>query len=170
VLGIVRGHKGALKVYSEPDRGSTFRFLLPALDVAPARAEAAQPDSQGWRGMGTVLVVDDEPEVREVAARMLARFGFAVLLAEDGEAGVELFRANASEIACVLLDMTMPRMNGEEAFRALRQIVPGVRVVLMSGYNEQDATSHFAGKGLAGFLAKPFTPMDLRARLQQALE
>ncbi|MEP7187755.1 MAG: substrate-binding domain-containing protein [Roseiflexaceae bacterium] len=170
VLGIVRGHNGALKVYSELERGSTFKFLLPAIDAPATPHAAAVPRQDDWRGQGSVLVVDDEPGVRAVATRMLARFGFTVLDAQDGAAGVELLRANSDAITCVLLDMTMPRMSGEETFRLMRQIKPSVRVLLMSGYNEQEAISHFAGKGLAGFVAKPFTATDLRAKLQQMTE
>jgi CheY-like chemotaxis protein len=157
-------------VYSELDRGSTFKFLLPAVDSIPAPQAAAAPRQDEWQGQGSVLVVDDEPEVRTVAARMLARFGFTVLAAQDGPAGVDLLRDNSDTIACVLLDMTMPRMSGEETFRQMRQIKPDVRVLLMSGYNEQEATSHFAGKGLAGFVPKPFTAADLRAKLQLIIE
>jgi CheY-like chemotaxis protein len=169
VLGIVRGHQGALKVYSEPGRGTTFKILLPASAATPAQQQPESGQEQAWHGTGTVLVIDDEVSIRDIAKRMLERLGFGVLLAGDGIAGLELFQEQHTSIACVLLDMTMPRMNGEETFRRLRQIAPNVRVVLMSGYNEQDATSHFAGKGLAGFLAKPFSPGDLRDRLRQVI-
>ncbi len=103
-----------------------------------------------------ILIVDDEEAVREVASLMLKRFGFDILTAGDGIEALEVYKENGSDIVMVLLDMTMPHMGGEETFTELRRINPDVRVLLCSGYNEQDATSHFTGKGLAGFIQKPF--------------
>ena len=165
----IRGHKGTLKVYSESGRGSALKLLLPCGD-----GKTPMPKPTGaisaWRGHGTILVVDDEESVRIVTARMLENFGFSVLKASDGREGVETFRKNSSDIQAVVLDMTMPHLNGDEAFREIRRINPAARVLLLSGYNEQDATDRFAGKGLAGFLQKPFRPDDLREKLRTILE
>jgi PAS domain S-box-containing protein len=167
-LGIVRGHRGTVKVYSEPSRGATFKVLLPATDRdCLRRPEAAQTR---WRGSGKVLLVDDEETVRTIGKRMLETMGFDVLLASDGQAGLEAFRAHAEEIVLVLLDMTMPRMSGTEAYRELRRVRPDVAVILISGYNEQEATSRFAGKGLAGFVQKPFVLETVRQAVRSALE
>ena len=103
-----------------------------------------------------VSVVDDEEGVRNVARMMLERVGFTVLTAVDGREGLELFQQRADEITGVLLDLTMPHMNGEEAFRAMRRIRADVPVILASGYFEQDTSDQFAGKGIAGFIQKPF--------------
>jgi len=169
VLGIVRGHNGAIKVYSEPGRGTTFKVLFPCVD-APADSESpAPPPGVEWTAKGTVLIVDDEETVRTVTARAVERLGFKALLAADGREGVDLFRANAGQIVCVVLDMTMPHLNGEEAFREIRRIDPDARVILMSGYNEQHATNSFAGKGLAGFLQKPYQLAALREALREAI-
>jgi PAS domain S-box-containing protein len=161
VLGIVRGHKGALKVYSEPGRGSTFKLLLPASAAPSGDMRPDKRPAQQWRGSGTVLVIDDEESVRMVAARL----GFEVLTANDGEQGAQIYRVHHDSITAVLLDLTMPKMDGDETFREIRRIHPGACVILMSGFNEQEAAARFVGKGLAGFLQKPFTPEELRERL-----
>ncbi|HEX5692036.1 MAG TPA: PAS domain S-box protein, partial [Roseiflexaceae bacterium] len=169
VLGIVRGHKGALKIYSEPGRGTTFKALFPATELPAAASEDSRSHATEWRGSGTVLVVDDEETVRGLVRRMLERMGFTVLTAADGREAVELFRANAAHIRLVLLDMTMPHMDGEETFRELRRIRGNPITILSSGYNEQTATSRFAGKGLAAFIQKPYHFEELRAIVRKAL-
>ena len=168
VLGIMRGHKGGIKIYSEAGKGSTFKVFLPCAGPLPDPS-AAPSSAPKWRGSGNILVVDDEEHVRAVVARMLESFGFQVTLARDGREGLETFRKLDGQIAAVLLDMTMPHLNGEEAFRELRRIRADVPVLLMSGYNEQDLTSRFLGKGLDGFLQKPFKPDDLREKLREIL-
>ena len=169
VLGIVRGHKGAMKVYSEPGRGSTFKLLFPAA-AGPADAAADAPGlSTGWRGERTVLVVDDEPSVRGIVAQMLAVMGLQSVFAADGREGVKIFRADPARFSLVLLDLTMPHMDGAEAFAELRRIRPDVPVVLMSGFNEQEALVRFAGKGIASFIQKPFAVDSLRTVIRSVL-
>ncbi|MGE3073171.1 MAG: PAS domain S-box protein [Dehalococcoidia bacterium] len=169
VLGIIRGHRGAVKLYSEPGRGTTFKVLFPAGNVVVER-EPSDADSQGAGIAGRrILVVDDDETVRSVTRRIIEHAGANVLSAEDGPAGLEAYQANPG-IDLVLVDMTMPKMDGEETFRELRRINPDVRVVLMSGYSEQDATERFAGKSLAGFIQKPYRPADLVAQIQKALD
>ena len=167
VMGIVRGHKGAIKVYSSPGKGTTFKVFFPASD---ARAIGAVPEVLSFRGEGLALVVDDDQGVREAASRLLEYFGFRVVQAVDGRHGVEVFREHAADVRVVLLDMTMPEMNGEETFREIRRIRGDVPVILSSGYNEIEATRRFTAKGLAGFLQKPFTPKELIQRLSLALK
>jgi CheY-like chemotaxis protein len=116
-----------------------------------------------------VLVTDDEEPVRVVAARMLETLGFRVVSAADGREAIALFRADPGAFRLVLLDLTMPHLNGEDVFRELRQIRPDVRVLLMSGYTEQEVTTRFTGQGLAGFVQKPFQLPALLAKVQQAL-
>ncbi|KXK36527.1 MAG: Blue-light-activated protein [Candidatus Hinthialibacteria bacterium OLB16] len=162
VLGIVRGHKGTVKVYSEAGRGTTFKILLPCCDSQEDTQENhVESTRKDWVGTGTILIVDDEESVRYISKRILESHGFKVLTANDGREGVKAYEAQKEAIDLVLLDMTMPHMDGEEAFRELRLINPDVHVILTSGYTEQEATARFTGKGLAGFIQKPFLPSSL---------
>jgi two-component system cell cycle sensor histidine kinase/response regulator CckA len=169
VLGIVRGHKGAIKIYSEPGRGTTIKVLLPASEKLAPRSEGEGDSGGEWRGSGTILVADDDQTVRLVTEEMLRMMGFEVIVAHDGRAALETFRERHAEITCVLLDLTMPHMDGEEAYREMRRVDGDVRVVMTSGYNEQEVTQRFVGKGLAGFIQKPFQFDALRAKLRSVL-
>ena len=158
VLGIVRGHKGALGLESEPGKGTTFTVFLPVSNAemgeAPPKTNALTVDRQRE---GTVLLVDDERALLALGASMLSRLGFAVLAAADGQEALAMYREHMDEITLVLLDLTMPGMDGAETFHALRALDATVRVVMSSGYGEQDMATRFAGEGLAGFLPKPYT-------------
>jgi len=167
VLGIMRSHRGALKVYSQPGHGTTFKLLFPVAHAAETEEPAAP--SGRLSGNGTVLVVDDEPIVRKAAVHALERFGYRTLIAEDGASAVAVYRMHSDAITAVLLDLTMPLMNGEEVLREMQAIDPRVRVLLSSGYNEVEAIQRFAGKGLAGFLQKPFTATALAEKLAEVL-
>ena len=166
VLGIVRGHRGAIKVASEPGRGSTFRIFLPASSRQPL-IPRADGEAAPWRGSGAVLLVDDEESVRAIGSEMLRELGFEVVAAGDGVEALARYRERRPDL--VILDLTMPRMDGEQAFRELRQLDCGARVVLSSGYDETEVTQKFAGKGLAGFIQKPYTFETLRTVLRAAL-
>ena len=169
LLGIVRGHKGAVKIYSEVGKGSTFRLLFPCLQVAADQQEQSAPEGI-WRGSGTVLLADDEEAIRGLGQEMLEALGFSVLTACDGRDAVEIFKRNREEIVCVLLDLTMPKLDGEQTFRALRLIKPDLKVVMSSGYNEQEVTQKFVGKGLAGFIQKPYKLVEVSLKLRAILE
>lgn len=169
VGGIVRGHKGAMKVVSEPGGGTTFRFLFPAQSGSDKTAADDSSAVGPWQGQGTVLVVDDEESVRATAALMLTVAGFDPILVGDGREALEIFRADPNRFELVLLDLTMPHMGGAETLAAMQKLRADVRVVLMSGYNEQDALVQFTGRDPAGFLKKPFTIDDLRLATQVAV-
>jgi CheY-like chemotaxis protein len=166
VLGIVRGHSGAIEVVSAPAQGTVFRVLFPALAVVPDHQPQQCRDIRDLSGQGTVLVIDDEQIVRSMAKRALEHFGYSVLLAEDGERGLELFRQGADHIQCVVLDMTMPVMSGEETLSRLRALSSDIPVILSSGFNEAEAMRRFEGKDLAGFVQKPYTAPTLAEKIK----
>jgi PAS domain S-box-containing protein len=169
VLGIVRGHKGALKVYSAVGKGTTFKVLLPVAEAddipVPAKKEAT-----GLEGSGIVLVIDDEDIVRRATKATLERYGYTVVLAADGGEGVDMFRSMANRVSAVLLDLTMPVISGEDALRQIHAINPNVKVILSSGFNEVEAVRRFTGKGLAGFLQKPYTAQRLAEMVRRVIE
>jgi two-component system cell cycle sensor histidine kinase/response regulator CckA len=167
VLGIIRGHGGALSVESEPDQGTIVRALFPAAGpVADKDEEAAQVVPAVASG---ILVVDDEAIVLSFARRGLERIGYKVLLASDGRQAVEIFKERSKEIALVLLDLAMPGIGGEEVFVELRRIDPQVQVLLCSGFSEKEATRRFGEHGLAGFIQKPFKLKALQACIEGVL-
>ena len=181
VLGIVRGHGGAIKVVSAHDQGTTFTILFPAAlagqDDSSAQDRLETGESPALFGSATtdavdtrlMLVIDDEESVRLVTARMLERLGYRVITAADGRAGIDLFRNHADTIATVLLDLTMPHPDGEQTLRAIQAINPDARVVIMSGYDQHSLSERFAELNPAGFLQKPFRPGALQNMITQVL-
>jgi len=165
VLGIIRGHKGAIKVYSEPGKGTSFKILLPA-SSRPAELFNHAAHKDNWQGKGAVLLVDDEETVRGIGSEMLKELGFTPLTANDGREAVEIFK-NRPDIVFVILDLTMPHMDGEQCFRELRRMNPDVKVIMSSGYNEQEVTQKFVGKGLAGFIQKPYRLSVLKDAIRE---
>lgn len=166
-LGIVRHHGGALDVTSERGRGSTFRVYLPACQHAPANHAAAVSPEKKRQGGGTVLVVDDEVSVRFAAATALKRQGFVVVTAGDGEEAVALAEGSAQPFAGILLDVTMPRMDGTTALTELRKRQPRVPVVLMSGLDPGGVARQVATLGGVTVLPKPFTVDELTQCVMQ---
>ncbi len=171
ILGIIRGHNGTIKVYSEAGKGTTIKVLFPAVGgLMPVSLMAmSSSGGQAVQASGTILVVDDEEMLRNVAAAMLKSGGYEVITAEDGVDAIAKLEKYKDAIDCVLLDMKMPRMGGEEAFTEMRRIKPEIKVLLSSGYNEQTATNRFAGKGLAGFVQKPYTLKNLLAKIAETM-
>ena len=167
VQGIVRGHRGILKVYSRPGNGSTFKILFPATDSAALSKTTAAAPVAGRHEL--VLVIDDEDVIRRTAKSVLERHGYTVVVAENGQEGVKVFEVLREKIAAVLLDMTMPVMGGEEAFRLLKAARPEAKIILSSGYNELEAVRRFAGKGLSGFIQKPYSSSALVEKIQSVI-
>ena len=167
VLGIVRGHRGAIRVQSRLGEGTTLTILLPCIEPGEDPKQARDAASETSMD-GTVLLVDDDADVRRMARRLLERLGLSVLEAESGEQALGLYAAEMGSISIVLLDMTMPRMDGEETFRRLKALDADVKVILSSGYSESVA-ERFEDRSLAGFLQKPYRQVELAQRLRPLL-
>jgi PAS domain S-box-containing protein len=172
VQGILRGHEGFIEVRSQVDEGTTVKVLFPAAIEQAVVTGSSSADVTGeelWQGTGSVLVVDDEESVRGLARQVLELLGFQVLEAGDGKNAIEIFRENLESIRLVILDLTMPKMGGEECFRALRELKSDVPVILSSGYSEQETSDRVAGLGIRGFIQKPYRMATMRSKVRQAL-
>ncbi|MGQ9812364.1 MAG: PAS domain S-box protein [Dissulfurimicrobium sp.] len=171
-LGIIRAHRGAIKVYSEPMKGTTFKVLLPCAQGAFYDKREIKPDVpfDASSNNSTIMVVDDEESVRTITKMMLEEFGFKVITAKDGMDAVEKFKKYHEKIDAVILDLIMPHLTGDEVYREMRRISPNVKVILSSGYSERDVISKFAGKKNVGFLQKPFKADVLLYKIKTAIE
>ena len=169
VQGIVRSHGGGIQVVSQKDRGTTFRLAFPAAAGAVPALPGAAP-GEAFRGTGTVLVVDDEQALREVAVEALQGMGFETLEAANGLEALQAFHAHPEGIRLVVMNLTMPRMDGEQAFHELRRAGLKAPVILSSGFDEEEALRRFQGRGLAGFLQRPYRYPSLVAVVRAALE
>jgi nitrogen-specific signal transduction histidine kinase/CheY-like chemotaxis protein len=155
-LGIVRGHGGAVSLESEPGRGTTFSIYFPCANAVSGRPSTPAPSASPGSGEGTILVVDDERLVRDVTRQMLESAGFQVLCAAGGRESIAIFEKHP-EIDVVVLDMTMPDMNGAEVLVELRRLRQDVRVVVCSGYPESEVVARVERGGVCGFLHKPYS-------------
>jgi CheY-like chemotaxis protein len=172
VVGITKGHQGAITVESEVGKGTTVRVLLPASEKAPASSvqvmDLVETKALALKAVNrrkTILVVEDEAGVRNLVVRRLDLLGYDSIIAEDGEEGVSVFRKRMNEIDLVMLDFKMPKMNGVEAFGELIRIKPEVNVILSSGYTEDVVMESFRGQRPGGVLHKPYDMADLKAQL-----
>ncbi|HEX6434274.1 MAG TPA: response regulator, partial [Gemmatimonadales bacterium] len=172
VMGIVQSHQGLIRIRTEPGEGTSFRILLPAVPGTARASETPTATRSEWSGSGTVLVVEDEEGVREVAERILQDFGFETRVALDGREALDIMETTGDKVAVVLLDLSMPRMGGQETLRHIRERRPHLPVIMMSGYTEEAVASHLSdnGPGMTAFLQKPFLAEDLMDVLRRTLE
>lgn len=169
VLGIVRSHKGGMQVSSIVGKGTTFTLIFPVLTELLHLANGIEDAKLSNMDGELVLVIDDEDMVRDAMADVLTETGLQVIKAENGPVGIQLFRERIKEIKLVLLDLSMPGMNGEEVFYKLRAINANIPVLLVSGYSEQEVMDQFVNKGLAGFIQKPYTLDSLIQQIEPHL-
>jgi PAS domain S-box-containing protein len=169
VLGIVRQLRGGIELESAPGRGTRFRVLFPAAQCGGA-PEAAAPAADDWTGHGLVLVVDDDDAIRRALARLLGLLGLEALEAASGAEGIELYRRHAGRVRAVVLDLTMPHLDGADTLRALRRLDPEAFVLVASGYAEAEVEARFREEAPNGFLQKPFRLEALRRHLRASSE
>jgi len=171
VYGIVKGHHGHISCYSEPERGTIFRIYLPISAAGQDGAVGDLPSQiNGPEGTETILLVDDEPALREIGAKMLSRRGYHVTRAASGEEALEIFNADPTAIDLVILDVSMPGMGGHACLRKLREIDPQVKVIIASGYSRETQLKEIAAVGASGYVAKPFRAYDLLTLARQVLD
>lgn len=169
ILGIIRGHHGGLKVTSNPGKGTCFDVYFPASEHAVAEVASSAEMAQTEQVHATVLVVDDESALRELASMILQDMGLKVLVAADGVDGLEVLQKQRDEIDLILLDMTMPRMGGEEFYKQMRTSMPDLPVIVSSGYAEEDIRSRFEASERIDFVQKPYHPEKLADKVASLL-
>ncbi len=170
VLGIIRGHNGGLRVYSEVGKGTTFKLFFPASSSEAAPTNENELKNQVDTLVACILVIDDEELIREAAKSILALEGIQAIGAANGADGIVAYQKQASEIDLVLLDLSMPGLSGQETLCELRKIDPEVRVILSSGYSEVDVVQDFTGEKMTGFLQKPYSASALIEMVKQYVE
>ena len=166
--GIIQQHDGIIDVQSVPGKGTTFDIYLPA--SSPRRQPVPEPDAQLPTGKETILLVDDEKMVLDVGQKMLEKLGYRVITAPAGREALKIYRTDGHRIDMVILDMIMPDLGGGETLDELRAIDPAVKVLLVSGYGEQEKTVEIAHRGCRGFLKKPFSPKALAWKVREVLD
>jgi PAS domain S-box-containing protein len=169
VQGIVRGHHGAVHVASEPEKGSTFRVFLPVANKQATPAPTKPPMPSPAPTLGEILVVDDEPRIRKLTMRMLRHAGYKPVEANDGIDALERLSTFTSGVRLVLMDLTMPRLDGIETAREMRRHLPNLPIILMSGFSEHEVTQQTTGMPFMSFLQKPFNNEEFLEAIRAAL-
>jgi len=170
VFGIVKQSGGSIWVYSEPGDGTTFKIFLPSAEGTVVLPVVANPDAIEQRGTETILLVEDEDQVRAVASGILKRYGYHVIAARSSGEALLLSEKHPVNIALLLTDVVMPTMNGRELADRIRLMRPGIRILYMSGYTDNVIVHHGVLNSGAAFLQKPFTPESLARSVRQVLD
>jgi CheY-like chemotaxis protein len=168
VYGIIKNHNGFINVYSEKGEGTTFNIYLPASEKEAVKEE--ELNEKLFRGTETLLLVDDEDMILDVGCGIIEKLGHTVLTAKGGKKAVEIYEKNRGRIDLVILDMIMPDMSGGETYDKLKEINPGIKVLLSSGYSVNGQASEILERGCDGFIQKPFNMADLSQKIREILD
>jgi CheY-like chemotaxis protein len=171
VLGIITSHGGALQLFSQTGQGTTFKVYLP-IDTSESTGGEGTPQVPltPWQGSGTILLVEDEDQVRLIAKALINILGFTVIEASNGKEALDLYQQNSADITIVVTDMGMPIMNGSELFRELKKIRPELPIIISSGFGEVDVSSKIPCADFAGLIGKPYSFDQLREVLKSVVE
>ncbi|MEA2101887.1 MAG: response regulator, partial [Thermodesulfobacteriota bacterium] len=170
VSNIIQQHDGFLDIYSEFGSGTSFNLFFPEQEGVTAGAEVVKTDEFLHLGSGTILVVEDDEIIRKTASTMLEECGYEVITATDGKAAVFVFEKRHHEIKGVLMDMAMPRMSGKEAYIRMKKIAPGIKVLLTSGFKQDQRVQDVFEMGVDGFIQKPYSMPDLIKKVREVFE
>ena len=165
--GIIKNHGGFINVYSQKEKGTTFNIYLPATDKLVVEEKIAI--GKILNGVGTILLVDDEDMIIEVGQVILEKLGYRVLVAKSGKEAIDVYRKNAADIDMIILDMIMSGMSGGETYGYLKEINPGVKVLLSSGYSLDGQAQRIIARGCDGFIQKPFTMREISLKVKEIL-
>ncbi len=169
VYNIIKQHEGIIDVYTEDGAGSSFHVFIPAA-AGEAVPETVADRAVTHRGSGLILMIEDDPAIQKTCGRILDVLGYDVIVAEDGERGVELFRERHEDITAIILDMVMPRRSGKETFIDLKKIDPNVKVLVSSGFRNDARIDDVLRMGAGGFLQKPYTINQLAEELAKIIQ
>ncbi len=172
IYGCVKNHGGSIEVYSELGRGTAIKIYLPLYaGLTAGEADSVQlKETAVTAGTGSILIVDDEDMIRTIAAQILKTAGYQVQTCADGQEAVELYARDHSNIDLVIMDMVMPKVDGRQAYAKMREINPGVKMLLSSGFSEDGAAQSLLQEGALGFIQKPYRSAELLLRVQQAMQ
>lgn len=166
--GIIQNHKGYIEILSQENMGTTVNVFLVLVD-RKVEDKTTRPSPMNLKGTGRLMLVDDEPLVRDAAAKILGRLGYHVKVFEDGEAAVEYFQQHPKDFELVILDMIMPKLNGKETFIRLRKIDPGIKILLSTGYSVEGEAQEVMDLGASGFVQKPYRISTIASAVREAL-
>jgi PAS domain S-box-containing protein len=171
VLGIIKSHGGVLQLFSQPSQGTTLKVFLPALLNEPTGDEnqSSSTASESWQGSGTILLVEDEDEVRFITKELLKMFGFTVLEAVNGKEALEMYQKNAAEIMLVFTDIGMPVMDGYDLVEKLKNLKPELPIIISSGFGDAEVNARIGSDNIAGIISKPYKADKLREVLKSVM-
>jgi CheY-like chemotaxis protein len=170
VLGIIRSHGGKLQLFSQLGQGTTFKVYLPALVGEFSVNSDEGSSTSAWQGSGTILLVEDEEQIRFIAKKLLEMFGFTVLVAVNGKEALEMYRKNSADVTLVLTDMGMPVMDGYELFEELKKLKPELPIIISSGYGDAAVKKRIKSHEIAGIISKPYNSDNLLKVLKSVVE